>query len=106
MIRQFTKHIKDWYKQNWYEKVDSSEKADSYKCYKTLLNTERYPFIDMPYTLRKTLARFKCSSHDLQIEKGRHLNIDRGLRFCNLFNTKGMFVIETEFHFLLECENI
>ena len=58
----------------------------------------------MPYTLRETLARFRCSSHDLQIEKGRHMNIDRELRYYNLCNTKEMFVIETEFHFLLECE--
>ena len=104
LIRQFTERIKDCYKQNWYEKFNSSRKADSYKCYKTRLNTERYLSIDMPYTLRKTLARFRCSSHDLQIEKGRHMNIDRDLRYCNLCCTKGMFVIETEFHFLLECE--
>ena len=32
------------------------------------------------------------------------MNIDRDLRYCSLCYTKGMFVIETEFHFLLECE--
>ena len=32
------------------------------------------------------------------------MNIDRHLRYCYLCSTKGMFVIETGFHFLLEYE--
>ena len=72
LIRQFTERIKDCCKQNWHEKINSSREADTYKRYKTLLNTERYIFIDMPYTLRKTLASFRCSSPDLQIKRASY----------------------------------
>ena len=34
-----------------------------------------------------TLARFRWSILDLQIEKGSHTNIDRDLRYCNLISS-------------------
>lgn len=58
----------------------------------------------MPYHLRKVFARFRCSSHDLMIERGRHINLDREFRYCYICYGKGKSVVETEYHFLFECE--
>ena len=58
----------DYCKQKWHEKLNDSGKADLYRNYKTLLDTERYLFLDMPYIFRKTFARFRCSNHDLMIK--------------------------------------
>ena len=52
---------------------------------------------------RISLSRFRLSSHDSAIEKGRHSNIEREQRKCIYCNMK---VIETEFHFLLSLNNI
>ena len=38
------------------------------------------------------------------IEKGRHLNIERNLRFCPLCQMKNLSVIEDAYHFFFECE--
>ena len=42
---------------------------------------------------RKVLAKFRCSDHSLEIEKGRHKKIPRSPD-----------ILETEKHFLFECE--
>ena len=47
---------------------------------------------------RVSLCKFRLSSHDLPIEKGRHNNINRDNRLCTYCN---MNVIENKFHFLL-----
>ena len=49
---------------------------------------------------RISLSKFRLSSHDLAIEKGRYNNINRENRLCTYCN---MNVIENEFHFLLVC---
>ena len=48
------------------------------------------------------LSNFRCSNHDLMIEKERHLGIDRQLRICPICNQKNLN-IEDEFHFFFEC---
>ena len=37
-------------------------------------------------------------------EKGRHLNIERNLRFCLLCQMKNLSFIEDEYHLFFECE--
>jgi len=49
---------------------------------------------------RNTSAKFRLSSHKLNIEVGRHNNIFRNERKCSLCNLND---IEDEFHFLLKC---
>jgi len=104
-INVFRQRIIDCSIQRWSSKLADSSKADTYRGFKTLLNVERYLYIEMPMKLRRCLTRFRCSSHALQIEKGRHENIDRHLRFCPVCQKKGVHVVETEFHFLLECKS-
>ena len=38
------------------------------------------------------------------IERGRHINLDREFRYCYTCYGKGNSVVETEYHFLFECE--
>ena len=102
-LNTFTQRIKDISLQNWRESINSSPKADYYKFFKTHLDVERYLFTDLNYTCRKTLANFRCSGHNLQIERGRHLNIEREYRFCPACLDRNVYVIEDIFHFFMVC---
>ena len=70
---------------------------------KTLLDPEFYLNTGLSYILQKTLANFRCSSHDLMIEKSRHLSIDREYRFCPICKSKDIYIVEDEFHFFFHC---
>ena len=76
-ISIFQRRIKDISLQNWQRNINDSPKTNYYKHFKSSLDVERYLFIDLSYIKRKTLANFRCCSHNLMIEKGRHLNIER-----------------------------
>ena len=52
---------------------------------------------------KRILANFRCSSHLLNIEQGRHLHIDRENRVCSYCLQRHVFVIENEIHFLIDC---
>ena len=39
------------------------------------------------------------------IEKGRHLWLDRNERLCPFCSKNDISIVETEFHFLMECMN-
>ena len=99
----FKSRLKDCAIQTIQGFINSSSKAQYYKYYTTLLNPERYLSVDLPYILKKSFASFRCSSHDLLIEKGRHMNIDRDFRFCPFCLKQNIYVVEDKFHFLLIC---
>ena len=46
------------------------------------------------------LAKMRLSAHNLEIERGRYLNIERERRLCQVCNAN---VIENENHFLWDC---
>ena len=71
--------------------------------FKEILEIETYLTIDLPYSLRKVLANFRCSGHSLMIKKGRHQNIERNLRFCKLCLKRNVYSIEDEFHLFCVC---
>ena len=52
--------------------------------------------------MRKIIAKVRCSNHCLEIEKGRHRNIPREERWCNMCTDK---VTEDEIHFLTKCKS-
>jgi len=65
----------------------------------TPCKTERYLNIDLSYTLRKQFAKFKCSSHKLNIELGRHTETV-GKTYFVIFVIKTLYVLRTNFmHF-------
>ena len=95
--------LKDIYSQKWHDSLINTSKADTYKCYKSLLTPEKYLSINLQYLYKQALAKFRTSTHDLMIEKGRHIGLDRNYRYCHYCRCKGISVIESEFHFLCEC---
>ena len=96
--------LSDCYRQRWFEDINSSPKSLHYKEFKSALDIETYLNIEMTYVLRKAFSNFRCSGHKLIIEKGRHLNIERNLRFCPLCQMENLSVIEDEYHFFFEFE--
>ena len=46
------------------------------------------------------ILRFRMGSHHLPVEEGRHFNLPRASRVCNLCNTGAL---GDERHMLLEC---
>ena len=76
-----------------------SSKMRSYQLIKGEIGLETYLTTVVNIQNRKILSKFRLSNHNLMIEKGRHLNINKNLRFCP-FCPKH---IEDEMHFLLEC---
>ena len=87
--------------QEWENNIKNSGLArlDFYKKVKTSFGYEKYLDISN-FEWRKNIAKLRCSSHNLQIEKGRHINQPREQRLCRLCNS---IEIETEEHFLLGC---
>ena len=58
-------------------------------------------YLNIPsFDKRKANAKFRCSDHDLEIEKGRHKKIPREARLCKLCESDE---IESEDHFLFTC---
>jgi hypothetical protein len=51
---------------------------------------------------RKSLTKFRISSHQLMIEKGRHYGIPREERLCPHGDLNE---VEDEIHFIFSCSN-
>ena len=91
-----------YYKTHWENKVKEQgiSRLEFYKKVHTVFKPAKY--IDLSnFKKRKTIARIRCSNHCLEIEKGRHRNIDRANRTCKICTDK---VVEDEEHFLLKCK--
>ena len=52
---------------------------------------------------RYAISRFRCVSHNLSIESGRHSNIPRAERLCVYCQIHGNSKIETEYHIIIDC---
>ena len=64
-----------------------------------MLHVERYLELDMLPIYKRALACFRCSSHKLNIEYGRHCKTNREERICVFyFPERNLAVIEDEFH--------
>ena len=62
----------------------------------------RSQYLDiLPYELRKTITRFVSSNHELNIEKGRHIGLERPERICKVCDD--LEAVEDERHFLCVC---
>ena len=99
----FTQRIKDISLQYWRCSINNSPKADHYKYFKSQLDVEKYLFVDLSFVCRITLANFRCWSHNLQITKGRHMNVEREYRFCSFCSERNVYTVEDIFHFFMIC---
>lgn len=96
-INIFKQRLIDRYSQNWQNDIETLPKALHYNYFKTLLNIERYLSLDLSYNYRKAISTFRCSCHNLMIENGRHIGVDRNLRYCFYCLKTNTYVIEEEF---------
>ena len=92
-------HLK--YKEYWRNNLMNLDTPRLY-FYKKLKNSFGYEhYLDMEnFHWRKSISKLRCSSHILQIEKGRHINQPREERLCKLCDMNEM---ETEDHLLIRC---
>ena len=102
-VNVFRQRVKDCFVQQWHSDIENSPKALYYKHFKFILEVESYLKIDLPFLYRKILANFRCSGHCLMIEKGRHQDVDRSLRFCQICLQRNAYVVEDELHFFCVC---
>ena len=75
-------------------------KLRTYKKLKTKAGFERYLSIITSQKDRISLTKFRLSNHQLMIEKGRHENIPKVMRFCPFCTDQ----VEDEVHFLMQCK--
>ena len=81
-----------------------SSRCYHYKHFKSLLTVERYLVLDIPLTHKRSLSKFRCASHRLRIEVGRHLNIPREERICtHCLTSRNVLYIDCEFHAFFYC---
>ena len=79
----------------------AGNKLRTYRLFKNNFNIEDYLNWGS-YSQRRLITKFRISSHKLEIERGRYLNIPPNNRFCKLCKDQ----VEDEIHFLLECNKL
>jgi hypothetical protein len=103
-LSMFTERLRDCEKQLWATDLQNLPKLRTYRLFKDIREEEFYLSLSIPRRLRVALARFRTGSHSLEIEAGRHKNInieDRLCKYCGLNNNA--IVIEDEYHVLFHC---
>ena len=98
---QCKKIINQKYISKWERTLIDSDWArlEFYKTIKRKFGYEKYLDLNT-FELRRSIAKLRCSSHTLEIEKGRHTKKPRNERVCPVCNLNE---IETEEHFLIKC---
>ena len=81
-IKRVKQRLKDCSFLMWHNDIHTSSRGDLYKNVKSLLNVKRYLNLDMKPYYKRSLSRFRCSSHKLIVELGCHFNIERENRIC------------------------
>ena len=102
-MKHFSKlqrRLRDQFLQDWNEKIHNMPKLELYVKYKTTFGYEDYLDSIANETLRKQISCIRLSSHNLEIEAGRYMGIDRNQRSCKLCNLN---VVESEYHFIMCC---
>ena len=102
--KKFTETVKEnineYFKNNWIREISNGEspRLAVYKVINSDFTTATH--LDLPFYLRKIVSKIRCSSHSLEIEKGRHTRIPRENRTCKNCQNG---TIENEEHFLINC---
>ena len=102
MFKKATKgEIEKMFLKYWENQIGNPDLARLrfYREIKDNFKKEKYLEIEN-FEYRRMIAKLRCSDHSLEIETGRHRKIDRNERFCKQC---AVGAIETETHFLLEC---
>ena len=93
--------LKDIFHQKAFADIQrENSKLRTYSQVKTTPGYEIYLTEIRSIKKRTALTKLRLSNHTLMIEKGRHMKIERNLRFC----PHCPHSIEDEKHFLMECK--
>ena len=96
----FQNRLRDVFITEWSHGLNLSSSSMLYKEMKQSFEMSPYLLIIQNKKHRNAIAKLRLSSHQLNIETGRHTNIKRLDRKCNLCNLNDL---EDEFHFTLIC---
>ena len=97
--------LKNWFTIQWEKHKSTSPKLSYYNSIKSVF--EREPYLDqcMGFSRRYCTTQLRISAHDLQIERGRYVNMPRKERICIWCKTTlGQNIIEDEKHTLFDCD--
>lgn len=103
IISEFDKKIHESFVEDWQGQIQN-ESRNIFKLYRTIKfqhSMEQYLYLLYDNRYRVALSRLRCSSHALEIEKGRHNKIERDNRICKQCSRNN---IEDEIHFVLYCD--
>ena len=90
----------DTYIQRWNNDINNSHRLKFYCRYKHIFEQEDYLNHITENKFRIAMSKFRLSSHELNIERGRFDGTPVDQRTCQFCNNR---VIENEYHFLLVC---
>ena len=99
-LYEFTQRLYDNMINSIHVQIAASTKFQDYLQFKPYFEYECYLDSIINVRYRKIITQFRLSSHNLEIERGRHSNVARERRICKLCNLQA---IENEYHFLLDC---
>ena len=97
----YKKKLYEMYHARWKSSIDSSSKCFLYKNFKTELVLEKYLTI-LNEPSKSKLSKFRCSNHNLPIEVGRHNDVARNDRRCNICTLNDL---GDEYHYIAVCPN-
>ncbi|KAK6181891.1 hypothetical protein SNE40_009669 [Patella caerulea] len=104
-LSMFKQRVIDCNIQEWHSAIRTCSKLDFYAEIKSLLEPEKYLSTIINKQHRVALSRFRVSSHNLAIESGRAIAIERNDRLCKYcLNERHMSKIENELHMLVYCQ--
>ena len=109
IISKVKKALKSKFELLWLKYMNNDNKINSqsgnklrtYRKFKSMFSSERYLSLGTKKQ-RYMLSKFRISSHDLNIERGRYQKLQVKDRICQLCFNK----IEDEIHFLLDCPSL
>ena len=96
----FQRLVDQYYQESFSEINQPNSKLRTYSILKSEKGFESYLYEIKNLKQRMMMSKLRLSNHKLMIEKGRHKNIPKELRFCLFCPNK----VEDEVHFILECQ--
>ena len=101
-INCFRDRLRDMAQQEWRNTVNSTPKLRTYTKFKSELSFEKYLTLNTAQYSLQLYTKFRCGVLQLEIERGRHQNIETQDRICKLCKLE----VEDEYHFLMSCKEL
>lgn len=102
-LKLFSKRVKDCELQLWKSELENMSKLRTYSLIKQTKEQEFYLTLCIPRRLKTVLAKFRTGNHNLEIEIGRHDNLNTEDRLCKYCGSNNNVVVEDEYHVLFHC---